>query len=154
MVTPIAPDKLRRSYDASNLKLRTTAELEPATNIIGQPRGVQAIDFGISMKSPGYNIYVLGESGTGRTTAIQQFIASRQTSDPIPPDWVYINNFQEPHKPIAIRLPSGEACRLRDALHQLIRQLKNEIARPSTTSPSATPHWRYAMSWMEKKRSY
>lgn len=129
MVKPLASDKLRRSYDASNLKIKSTAEVDAASNIIGQPRGVQAIEFGIGMKSPGYNIYVLGESGTGRTTAIQQFIASKQTSDPIPPDWVYVNNFLEPHKPMAIKLPPGEACRLRDSLLQFIRQLKGEIAR-------------------------
>lgn len=129
MLAPLAADSLRRSYDASNIKLKTTAELEPSTGIIGQPRGVQAIEFGIGMKSPGYNIFVLGESGTGRTTAIQQFITSRQTSDPIPPDWVYVNNFQEPHKPVAIKLPPGESYRLRDALQRLVKQLRAEIIR-------------------------
>ena len=95
MKAPLAPDRLRRSYDETNLKLRTTADLDSGMKIIGQPRGVQAIEFGINMKSPGYNIYVLGESGTGRTTAIKQFVESQASSDPIPPDWVYVNNFIE-----------------------------------------------------------
>jgi lon-related putative ATP-dependent protease len=120
---------LRRSFDRSNLTLKTTAELSSGTNIIGQPRGVQAIDFGINMKSSGYNIYVLGESGTGRTTAIKQFVESKADADPIPPDWLYVNNFLEPQKPLAIQLPPGEGCRLRDSLQQLIKQLRTEISR-------------------------
>jgi lon-related putative ATP-dependent protease len=129
MTTIVSPDKLRRSFDRANLKLRSTADLAPATNIIGQPRGVQAIEFGIGMKSPGYNIYVLGESGTGRTTAIKQFVEKQAANDPIPFDWVYVNNFLEPHQPIAIRLPPSAGCKLRDALGQLIKQLRSGIAR-------------------------
>lgn len=129
MKPALNPDKLRRSYDAGNLKLETTADIEEGTKIIGQPRGVQAIGFGIKMKSPGYNIYVLGESGTGRTTAIQKFVEDQAASDPVPSDWIYVNNFQEPHKPLAIQLPAGDGCRLRDALGQLIRELRVEIAR-------------------------
>jgi predicted ATP-dependent protease len=129
MKAPLSPDRLRRSYDATNLKLKTTADLDSGMKIIGQPRGVQAIEFGINMDSPGYNIYVLGESGTGRTTAIKQFVESRAGSDPIPPDWVYVNNFVEPHKPIAIKLPHGQGFRLSDSLQQLVKELRTEIAR-------------------------
>jgi len=129
MKSAISSDKLRRSYDADNLKLETTADVDESTKIIGQPRGVQAIGFGIKMKSPGYNIYVLGESGTGRTTAIQKFVEEQAGNDPVPSDWVYVNNFLEPRKPLAIQLPAGDGCRLRDALGQLIRELRIEIAR-------------------------
>jgi lon-related putative ATP-dependent protease len=129
MKAPLSPDRLRRSYDATNLKLKTTADLDSGMKIIGQPRGVQAIEFGIKMDSPGYNIYVLGESGTGRTTAIKQFVESQAGNDPVPPDWVYVNNFVEPHKPLAIKLPHGEGFRLSDSLQQLVKELKTEIAR-------------------------
>jgi hypothetical protein len=129
MKAALKPDMLRRSYDADNLKLATTADIDGETQIIGQPRGVQAIGFGIKMKSPGYNIYVLGESGTGRTTAIQQFVEAQAGNDPAPADWIYVNNFQEPHKPLAIQLPPGEGGRLRDSLGLLIKELRVEIAR-------------------------
>ncbi|HSG15406.1 MAG TPA: Lon-like protease helical domain-containing protein, partial [Anaerolineae bacterium] len=108
MKAPLSADKLRRSYDADNLKLKTTADIGGVTKIIGQPRGVQAIEFGIKMKSPGYNIFVLGGSGTGRTTAIQQFVEEQAGNDPVPSDWLYVNNFMEPHKPLAVQLPAGE----------------------------------------------
>ncbi len=129
MSLTVPPEKLRRSYDEANLKFQSTADLQPATNIIGQPRGVQAIEFGIYMKSAGYNIYVLGESGTGRTTAIKQFVEDKAGKDPIPPDWVYVNNFLQFHKPLAIQLLPGDGCRLRDSLKSTVKQLQTEIAR-------------------------
>ena len=77
MPIPLKPEQLRRSYDAGKEEYETTAELKPASSIIGQPRGVQAIEFGLNMKMNGYNIFVLGASGTGRTTAIQQYVEDR-----------------------------------------------------------------------------
>ncbi len=129
MTASLPPEKLRRSFDEANLQLKTTADLSPGTNIIGQPRGVQAIDFGINIKSAGYNIYVLGESGTGRTTAIKTFVEDKAGADPIPSDWLYVYNFLESHQPLAIQLPPGQGHRLQDALQQMIRQLRTEIAR-------------------------
>ena len=123
------PEQLRRSYDAASLQFKTTAEVLPATRIIGQPRGVKAIEFGLNMKTAGYNIYVLGASGTGRTTAIQKFVEDRAISDPVPSDWVYVHNFLEPDKPVAIALPAGKGSALRDSLQQLIKQLRSEIGR-------------------------
>ncbi len=125
----LQPEQLRRSYDASSLQFTTTAEVLPATRIIGQPRGVKAIEFGLNMKTAGYNIFVLGASGTGRTTAIQKFVEDRATSDPVPSDWVYVHNFLEPDKPVAIALPAGKGSAFRDALQQLIKRLRSEIGR-------------------------
>jgi lon-related putative ATP-dependent protease len=129
MTAALPPEKLRRSYDKTNLELNTTADLPPGTHIIGQPRGVQAIDFGINIKSAGYNIYVLGESGTGRTTAIKTFVEDKAAADPIPSDWLYVYGFVEPHQPLAIQLPPGQGRRLHEALQQMIRQLQTDIVR-------------------------
>ncbi|MCI0399651.1 MAG: AAA family ATPase, partial [Chloroflexi bacterium] len=129
MINALLPEQLRRQFDASWVTFETTATLEPVTGIIGQPRGVQAIEFGTGIKSPGYNIYVLGESGTGRTTAIQRFVERRAADEPAPPDWVYVHNFREPHKPLVIRLPSGTGCQFRESLHNLVNQLRQEISR-------------------------
>ena len=106
--------QLRRTFDSPDLKFNSTKDIEPCTTIIGQPRGVMAIEFGIEMQSPGYNIYVLGESGTGRTTTIKQFVEGRVEDQPVPNDWIYVNNFQTPHSPIAIELLAGEPVRERD----------------------------------------
>ncbi|MFN2173745.1 MAG: AAA family ATPase, partial [Candidatus Promineifilaceae bacterium] len=129
MISELKPSQLRRSYDPSILTFETTDDVQPATRIIGQPRGVRAIEFGLAMKSAGFNIYVLGESGTGRTTAIQHFVESKAAGDPPAPDWIYVHNFVEPDKPLAISFPPGDAQEFSDALNTLIHQLRGEIAR-------------------------
>ena len=115
--------------DPSRFEFETTAELEPQSKVIGQPRGVRAIDFGINVRSPGYNIFVMGESGTGRTTAIKRFIEERAMKLPVPDDWVYVRNFLKPQYPIALRLPTGMGKTLQNDLEQVIEQLQISIPR-------------------------
>jgi lon-related putative ATP-dependent protease len=129
MITELQPGQLRRFYDPSTLNFQTTDDVKAATRIIGQPRGVRAIEFGLAMKSAGFNIYVLGESGTGRTTAIQHFVESKAAGDTPAPDWIYVHNFAEPDKPLAISFPPGDAQEFSDGLKTLIHQLRGEIAR-------------------------
>lgn len=129
MASELKVDQLKRVCDPKRFKFETTAELESHTRIIGQPRGTLAIEFGINVDSPGYNIYVLGESGTGRTTAITRFIEKHAEDDPVPSDWAYVHNFQDPQKPIALKLPSGRGCELRDSLEEAIEKLRSEIPK-------------------------
>lgn len=121
--------QLRRTFDSPELKFKTSADITPSSTIIGQPRGVMAIEFGIEMQSPGYNIFVLGESGTGRTTTIQKYIEGRIADQPVPNDWIYVNNFQSPHSPFALELPAGEGCRLRDMMDETVGRLRTELTR-------------------------
>jgi Cdc6-like AAA superfamily ATPase len=103
----LTPKDLRREADTEHLGFTTTQELKPAREIIGQPRGIRAIEFGIGIDSPGFNIYVLGPTGSGRTTAITQFLEERAESGRVPCDWVYVYNFEVMHQPRAIELPPG-----------------------------------------------
>ena len=127
MTSPLAPEHLRKTCDPQAFPFETTAEITPDLRIIGQPRGTAAIEFGINIASPGYNIYVLGESGTGRTTAIQRFIQEKAGVTPIPDDCLYVFNFKKPHKPIAMTLPPGMGRNLRRdvvaALESLLKQI-------------------------------
>jgi lon-related putative ATP-dependent protease len=126
-IPTLTPDKLRRVCEPASLDFATTAELPPAADIIGQPRGTQAIEFGIDIDRPGYNIFVLGEEGTGRTTAISRFLSERAARRPTPQDWLYVNNFAEPHKPRALNLPAGLGRQLRDDMDALIDHLKRNL---------------------------
>lgn len=127
MVTSLRPEQLRNNADPASFPFETTAELAPVTRIIGQPRGVAALDFGVDIESPGYNIYVLGESGIGRASAIQQYLKERAAERATPSDWAYVHNFRDPQKPVALHLPPGKGCQLRDALAQRIAQLRTKI---------------------------
>jgi len=125
--TPLSTSQLRHVCDPDTFKFETTADLPIESDIIGQPRGTRAIEFGIDIDSPGYNIFVLGEEGTGRTTAIGRFLREHAASRPTPQDWVYVNNFAEPHKPRALNLPAGFGNQLRDDMAALVDALKRNL---------------------------
>jgi predicted ATP-dependent protease len=125
----LMPDQLAHHCAVDQLGFETTAELPSIRDIIGQPRGVRAIEFGIDMLSDGYNIYVMGARGTGRLTAIERFIQARAADDPVPDDLLYVHNFETPHQPIALRLPAGKGKQFAEAMGELITRLKAEISR-------------------------
>lgn len=131
-VTPLPPQKLRHACDVSRFDFETTAVLQPSTRIIGQPRGTRAIAFGISIQSRGYNIFVLGATGTGRTTAIQYFLEEQAKGKRAPDDWIYVHNFAIPHQPRAISLPPGEGSRFQTRMAKLIGDLRQDLPQAFT----------------------
>jgi len=102
MLQELTPTQLCRACDPARFAFASTAELPRVPDIIGQPRATHAIEFGIDIKSPGFNIFCLGPGGTGRTTTIQRFLEQKAAAGRVPDDWVYVNNFAEPYKPRAI----------------------------------------------------
>lgn len=85
----------------------TSEELEPLVQIIGQERAVQALQFGLKIQKKGFNIYTAGRRGTGKRTAVENFLEKIAKERATPPDWCYVNNFDDPLKPNAIKLPAG-----------------------------------------------
>lgn len=108
MVKELSPEKLRRICNPKTLSCKTTEELKPLKEIIGQERAVKALRFGLEIKELGFNIYVAGHQGTGRETAVKDFLEEFAKSKPVPPDFCYVNNFKNPYEPIAIELPPGK----------------------------------------------
>ena len=104
----LAPKQLRRVCDPASFDFQTTNELPYVEEIIGQPRGARALEFGLVIRSPGFNIYVLGPAGTGRGTALERFVQSQAAAGETPLDWCYVYNFAEPHRPQAIELAPGQ----------------------------------------------
>ncbi len=123
----LAADELRRVSNGDHLGFETTQDISFVSEIIGQPRGVRAIEFGIGISTPGFNIYVLGPSGSGRTTAVKKYLERHAASGPVPPDWVYVYNFEVEHQPRAIELPPGLGAHLRDDMVALIDVLRKDI---------------------------
>ncbi len=123
-VKPLSPDKLRLVCDPSRLEFETTADVAPSTAIIGQPRATRALEFGMGLKSKGYNIFVKGSSGTGRSMAIRHFLRERCGREPTPPDWVYLYNFDAPHRPKAMSLAPGQGTVLAERMKQLMENVQ------------------------------
>ena len=128
-VRPLPPGKLYTHCDTAQFGFDTTADLEDLSEFIGQPRAASSLEFAVGVRRHGYNLYVMGPAGTGKHTMVEEFLAERARGEPSPSDWVYVNNFQRPHKPLALELPAGRGIVLRDDMQRLIDELR--IAVPS-----------------------
>jgi predicted ATP-dependent protease len=125
----LKPEQLRRQNDPAIFAFKSTAELPSLEQIIGQDRAIDAIDFGVDMPSQGYNIFAVGPAGSGRTTAVRQFLNKRASQRAVPWEWCYVYNFYAPRRPKAIDLPSGRASLLREQMAALIEQARHEMPR-------------------------
>lgn len=125
----LTPDELWQPLDPATFDFETTASLPGEITIIGQDRAVEAVDFGVSIDSVGYNIFALGHGGTGRTTTIRTLLDQAAAQQPVPPDLVYVNNFADENQPSAILLPPGTAARFRRDMQELVDDLLREIPR-------------------------
>ena len=124
---PLRPESLYRRCDPSLLAFRTTDELRDLGELPGQARAIEAARFGIGIKRPGYNLFALGEPGSGKHAMMREFVARSAASVPPPLDLCYVNNFADPQRPIALRLPAGLAVNLRADMEELVRDLRAAI---------------------------
>ena len=125
--TPLSPEHLRLICDPSQLGFQSTVDLDDLTEMIGQLRGMDAIRFGTAIRHEGYNIFVLGPSGIGKRSTVQQVLEKKASCEPSPADWCYVNNFAHPHKPQVISLPSGRGTTLQLSMERLVEYLKSAI---------------------------
>lgn len=122
-VIPLDEEALCRTCDPDQFTFETTAELDELQEVIGQDRAVDAIHFGIGIQQPGYNLFAIGPNGTGKHTSVQRSLEMKATGEPVPPDWCYVNNFNQPHIPHALRLPAGQGTMLKQDMNHLIEEL-------------------------------
>ena len=120
---PLSSDLLYRRFDPAQLPFETTEELEDGLEIIGQQRAIDSIRFGIGIDHRGYNLFALGPNGIGRRTTVRRFLNQRAASESTPDDWCYVFNFDQPHKPHALRLPPGKANEFRADMKNLAEEL-------------------------------
>ncbi len=123
----LAAQQLRREVDLSELSFTSTAELNHLEGIIGQERATRAVEFGLNIQAKGFNIFALGPAGAGRTTTIRRYLQQVAVSRPVPDDWVYVYNFDDPDAPKALRLPAGRAAQLRKRMEELLRDVAQQL---------------------------
>lgn len=129
-VEPLQPEQLYQQTDPAQFEFETTAELNGDVEVVSQERALAAVRFSIGIEQEGYNLYALGPQGLGKYHAVREFIEQRAASEPAPPDWVYVHNFETAHKPNAIPLPAGRGVALRDDMKKLVDELQAVL--PST----------------------
>ena len=121
--------QLRKICSPSDFDFKTTAELEPWEGIIGQERAVKAFEFGLAVKMKGYNIYMSGSSGTGKTSYARANIEKLAATEPVPDDWCYVYNFDKPKEPIALRFKAGTGKRFKDDMEELMSAVEKELSK-------------------------
>jgi lon-related putative ATP-dependent protease len=124
---PLPPERLYRPADIAALTFETTAELPPVRLLTDQPRAHAAIRFGTTMGVRGFNIFAIGAIGARIQSSVRALLDDAAHNRPKPPDWIYVNNFATPYRPMAISLPAGRAPVLEKAVHHLIDDVKTAL---------------------------
>jgi lon-related putative ATP-dependent protease len=121
---PLPVEELFRACDPSQFGFKATSELEPLEELIGQDRAVEAVAFGIGIRRDGFNLFAAGPAGTGKHTLIAEFLQRQAQAGPVPNDWCYVYNFEDPRRPRALRLPAGRAQPLARDMERLTVDLR------------------------------
>ena len=120
---------LKMSFNTDVFDFKTTEELESISTGIGQDRGIKALEFGLQVDVKGYNLYLEGPSGVGKTMYCKNYLNKIAAKKKSPCDWCYVNNFDNPNEPIAISLPAGQGKEFRDAMEGFIKEVKKDIKK-------------------------
>ena len=122
-------DDLRWRLDQAALSFKTTDDLEPLKEIIGQKRGVEAFKFGMGIKKKGYNVFVTGVAGTGRMSTVKRLLEENCCESSAPDDLCYVNNFKDPEEPILFRFKSGQGLAFKNDIKVFVEALKKHIPK-------------------------
>ena len=120
---PIPKTLATQTINSKSLPFETTKDVEPFHGVLGQERAVNAIQFGVAMERPGYNIFVMGDTGTGRSSYVRDYLKSEAKRQSTPDIWCYVNNFNNPREPRSVSLHPHEAGEFKKLINELIDQL-------------------------------
>ncbi len=127
----IPVEKLKKicNYDEELSFCKTSQDVTPSDEVIGQERALRSMQFGLAIDSPDFNIFVVGMQGTGKSTFAQAIISKSALSKPVPDDWCYINNFNDQDQPLVISLPAGQGRVFQNDMKELLADLKTSIPK-------------------------
>ena len=126
----LLPRDLKDICNPTLFKFETTKELVDTTDLIyGQERGIRALEFGLDIDIKGYNLYLEGPSGVGKTMYTKKFLNARAAKDKVPNDWCYIYNFEEPNSPVAISFPAGQGKVFQETMENFVKDIRKDIKK-------------------------
>ncbi len=127
MKSELSYKSLKKYCNPDIFNFETTQELDPIVTGIGQERGIKALEFGLNVDVRGYNLYLEGPSGVGKTMYTKRYLEDISKKKKIPSDWCYIYNFDNQNEPIAVDLPAGQGKEFKELMDQFIIDIKNDI---------------------------
>jgi lon-related putative ATP-dependent protease len=125
----LSPQRLKRGVDPAQFDFVSTEEVEPLVGTIGQARALDALEYGLEVAMRGCNLFVAGVSGSGRLSTVLDYLGGHSAAMAVPDDWVYVDNFANPDRPTAIRLPAGRGYELAGAMAGFVDAARREIRR-------------------------
>ena len=120
---------LKMTCNTNMFKFETTADLEPIQSGIGQDRGIKALEFGLQVDVKGYNLYLEGPSGVGKTMYTKNYLEKIAPKKKTPSDWCYIYNFENPNEPIAVELTAGQGKEFQESMDGFIKEIRKDIKK-------------------------
>ncbi len=148
----LPPEALRRTCDPASLPFDTTADLPVLSEVLGQPRAVAALELGTGIDSHGFNLFALGQPGSGKTTLIREYLERRAAAEPAPNDLCYVHNFADPLRPLPLLLPPGQGSQLRQDIDHLVEELKAAIPAAFDAEEYASQRNKIVQELEERRR--
>ena len=145
-------EELKWECDSSQFDFDTTTNVKPIEGIVGQERALKALKIGVEMRSPGYNVFITGLSGTGKYTTLKKVLETIRPEAPELLDYVYVNNFKDPDRPRLLTFPAGNAKKFKSDLKQAINFLKERIPNALEQEPFLSQKNKLNRKYGEKER--
>lgn len=126
-IPPLPPEELRFTCAVKQLPWKTTDEIPTLEGPVGQERAIKAIDFGLRITNTGYNLFLVGEPGCGKSSTAASMVDEKASTEEVPRDWAYVNNFENPREPLSVSFPPGSGRMFTRQMRELIEVLKKNI---------------------------
>ena len=126
----LTPKDLKDVCNPNLFKFETTKELVDTNDLIyGQERGIKALEFGTEIDIKGYNLYLEGPSGVGKTMYTKKFLTKKAEKEKVPNDWVYIYNFENPNEPVAVSFPAGQGKVFKSTMESFVKDVRKDLRK-------------------------
>jgi len=150
----LSPEELYKRCDPNLFSFRTTGEITEFMRTIGQEKALNALDFGLNMDSNGFNIFAIGESGTGKMTTVMAKLNAKASEEDAPPDWCYVYNFKDPDTSIALSFDPGKGASFQKEMDELIKILRIEIPKAFESKEYETQKSKIIDEFQQKQSEY
>ncbi len=154
MITKLKADDLYKRCDPKTFSFNTTEDITQLSGLIGQEKALKSLDFGLGMDSDGFNIFAIGESGTGKMTTIMSMLNEKAAQESPPADWCYVYNFKDPDVSIALSFPPGKSVVFQKEMDELIKVLRIEIPKAFESKEYETQRNKVLDEFQQKQSEY
>ncbi len=153
MTVKLKPEELYKCCEQDFFKFNTTNDIGKLEGTIGQEKALNALDFGLSLTSKGFNIYALGQSGTGKMQTIRTLLEQKASKEKVPADWCYVYNFKDPDAPVSISLDPGKGIIFQKDMENLVKTLKGELLKAFESREYETQRSKIIEEFQQKQKA-